>query len=118
MASNKDMRRADLVIPYVDPPKSGNEADMSSTLRTPRRWFPLLVIPEFNRRVTTGTMSSTMPMAAGGLCLLTPGLACRVPRTEEDCVNSSLHVGSHVFDGARRGMFLCIDYLYGDASFF
>ncbi|KAJ5910177.1 hypothetical protein N7504_004820 [Penicillium tannophilum] len=40
MASNKDMRRADLVIPYVDPPKSGNEADMSST------------------------MSSTMPMAA------------------------------------------------------
>ncbi|KAJ5116401.1 hypothetical protein N7456_000749 [Penicillium angulare] len=35
MASNKDMRRADLVIPYVDPPKSGNEADMSSTLRTP-----------------------------------------------------------------------------------
>ncbi|KAJ5162358.1 hypothetical protein N7492_007750 [Penicillium capsulatum] len=40
MASNKDMRRADLAIPYVDPPKSSNDADMSST------------------------MSSTMPMAA------------------------------------------------------
>ncbi|KAJ5377751.1 uncharacterized protein N7496_005160, partial [Penicillium cataractarum] len=40
MASNKDMRRADLAIPYVDPPKSANDADMSST------------------------MSSTMPMAA------------------------------------------------------
>ncbi|GLI77147.1 hypothetical protein PoHVEF18_005432 [Penicillium ochrochloron] len=53
MASNKDMRRADLVsipigltwndaaaIPYVDPPKSANDGDMSST------------------------MSSTMPMAA------------------------------------------------------
>ncbi|KAJ5460150.1 uncharacterized protein N7458_001702 [Penicillium daleae] len=40
MASTKDMRRADLAIPYVDPPKSTNDADMSST------------------------MSSTMPMAA------------------------------------------------------
>lgn len=40
MASTKDMRRADLAIPYVDPPKSTSEADMSST------------------------MSSTMPMAA------------------------------------------------------
>ncbi|KAJ5397139.1 hypothetical protein N7509_005252 [Penicillium cosmopolitanum] len=41
MSSTKDMRRADLAIPYVDPPKSTSEADMS-----------------------TGTMSSTMPMAA------------------------------------------------------
>ncbi|KAJ9236474.1 hypothetical protein DTO169E5_5746 [Paecilomyces variotii] len=40
MASKKDMRRPDLVIPYVDPPKDKNEADMS------------------------GAMSSTMPMAA------------------------------------------------------
>ncbi|KAJ5594458.1 uncharacterized protein N7459_000666 [Penicillium hispanicum] len=40
MASNKDMRRADLVIPYVDPPASSSDPDMSST------------------------MSSTMPMAA------------------------------------------------------
>ncbi|KAL4922182.1 translation initiation factor SUI1 [Aspergillus aurantiobrunneus] len=40
MASKKDMRRLDLVIPYVDPPKDKNDADM------------------------TGTMSSTMPMAA------------------------------------------------------
>ncbi|OQD77250.1 hypothetical protein PENDEC_c003G07047 [Penicillium decumbens] len=40
MASNKDMRRADLAIPYVDPPKSSSDADISST------------------------MSSTMPMAA------------------------------------------------------
>ncbi|KAF7717269.1 Uncharacterized protein PECH_007547 [Penicillium ucsense] len=40
MASIKDMRRADLAIPYVDPPKSANDADMSST------------------------MSSTLPMAA------------------------------------------------------
>ncbi|KAJ5965906.1 hypothetical protein N7481_012620 [Penicillium waksmanii] len=40
MSSTKDMRRADLAIPYVDPPKSTSETDMSST------------------------MSSTMPMAA------------------------------------------------------
>ncbi|KAL4799406.1 translation initiation factor SU [Aspergillus venezuelensis] len=40
MASKKDMRRADLAIPYVDPPKDKNDADM------------------------TGAMSSTMPMAA------------------------------------------------------
>ncbi|CAG7925217.1 unnamed protein product [Penicillium olsonii] len=40
MASKKDMRRADLAIPYVDPPKSSSDADISST------------------------MSSTMPMAA------------------------------------------------------
>ncbi|PTU21939.1 hypothetical protein P175DRAFT_0531480 [Aspergillus ochraceoroseus IBT 24754] len=40
MASKKDMRRFDLAIPYVDPPKEKNEADM------------------------TGAMSSTMPMAA------------------------------------------------------
>ncbi|KAJ5296655.1 Ubiquitin-conjugating enzyme [Penicillium atrosanguineum] len=40
MASNKDMRRADLAIPYVEPPKSSSDADISST------------------------MSSTMPMAA------------------------------------------------------
>ncbi|GES65418.1 uncharacterised protein family UPF0139 [Aspergillus terreus] len=41
MASKqKDMRRPDLVVPYVDPPKDKNEADM------------------------TGAMSSTMPMAA------------------------------------------------------
>ncbi|BCS05071.1 uncharacterized protein AKAW2_80872A [Aspergillus luchuensis] len=40
MASKKDMRRLDLAIPYIDPPKSKDEADMSSA------------------------MSSTMPMAA------------------------------------------------------
>ncbi|KAE8350275.1 translation initiation factor SU [Aspergillus coremiiformis] len=40
MASKKDMRRLDLAIPYVDPPVSKNDADMS------------------------GAMSSTMPMAA------------------------------------------------------
>ncbi|OJJ00654.1 hypothetical protein ASPVEDRAFT_27367 [Aspergillus versicolor CBS 583.65] len=42
MASKKDMRRFDLAIPYVEPPKDKNDADM------------------------TGTMSSTMPMAAVG----------------------------------------------------
>ncbi|KAJ5766518.1 uncharacterized protein N7511_004134 [Penicillium nucicola] len=40
MSSKKDLRRADLAIPYVDPPKSSSDADISST------------------------MSSTMPMAA------------------------------------------------------
>lgn len=40
MASKKDMRRLDLAIPYIEPPKDKNEADMS------------------------GAMSSTMPMAA------------------------------------------------------
>ncbi|KAL4805473.1 hypothetical protein BDV18DRAFT_19565 [Aspergillus unguis] len=40
MSSKKDMRRADLAIPYVEPPKDKNDADM------------------------TGAMSSTMPMAA------------------------------------------------------
>ncbi|KAL4862935.1 hypothetical protein BDV12DRAFT_190065 [Aspergillus spectabilis] len=40
MTSNKDMRRLDLAIPYVDPPKDKNDADIS------------------------GAMSSTMPMAA------------------------------------------------------
>ncbi|KAL4969993.1 SUI1 family translation initiation factor [Aspergillus stella-maris] len=43
MASKKDMRRANLAIPYVDPPKDKNDADM------------------------TGAMSSTMPMAASWL---------------------------------------------------
>ncbi|KAK2758071.1 hypothetical protein FQN54_004478 [Arachnomyces sp. PD_36] len=33
MGSQKDMRRADLAIPYVDPPKKEGEAgDMSSTM--------------------------------------------------------------------------------------
>ena len=32
MASKKDMRRADLVIPYVGPPKEKGEADMTSTI--------------------------------------------------------------------------------------
>ncbi|EHA20050.1 hypothetical protein ASPNIDRAFT_56064 [Aspergillus niger ATCC 1015] len=40
MASKKDMRRLDLAIPYIDPPKNKDEPDMSSA------------------------MSSTMPMAA------------------------------------------------------
>ncbi|OJK00691.1 hypothetical protein ASPACDRAFT_42182 [Aspergillus aculeatus ATCC 16872] len=40
MSTKKDMRRLDLAIPYIDPPKDKNEADMSSA------------------------MSSTMPMAA------------------------------------------------------
>ncbi|KAL2866017.1 translation initiation factor SU [Aspergillus lucknowensis] len=40
MTSKKDMRRLDLAIPYVDPPKDKSDADM------------------------TGAMSSTMPMAA------------------------------------------------------
>ncbi|KAL2831237.1 hypothetical protein BDW59DRAFT_140735 [Aspergillus cavernicola] len=40
MTFKKDMRRLDLAIPYVDPPKDKNDADM------------------------TGAMSSTMPMAA------------------------------------------------------
>ncbi|KAH8703878.1 hypothetical protein BGW36DRAFT_423423 [Talaromyces proteolyticus] len=40
MTSKKDMRRADLVIPYVDPPKEKSETDMG------------------------GAMSTTLPMAA------------------------------------------------------
>ncbi|BDD63325.1 hypothetical protein MAP00_008229 [Monascus purpureus] len=40
MASKKDMRRVDLVVPYVDPPKDKDNADMS------------------------GAMTSTLPMAA------------------------------------------------------
>ncbi|PKY07778.1 hypothetical protein P168DRAFT_313924 [Aspergillus campestris IBT 28561] len=40
MAAKKDMRRLDLAIPYIDPPKTKDETDM------------------------TGTMSSTLPMAA------------------------------------------------------
>ncbi|OOF98569.1 hypothetical protein ASPCADRAFT_1998 [Aspergillus carbonarius ITEM 5010] len=40
MTSKKDMRRLDLAIPYIDPPKGKDEPDMSSA------------------------MSSTMPMAA------------------------------------------------------
>ncbi|PGG98884.1 hypothetical protein AJ79_08760 [Helicocarpus griseus UAMH5409] len=40
MATKKDMRRPDLVVPYVDPPEKQANADMSST------------------------MSSTLPMAA------------------------------------------------------
>ncbi|KAL4754744.1 hypothetical protein BDW72DRAFT_200443 [Aspergillus terricola var. indicus] len=40
MTSKKDMRRLDLAIPYVEPPKDKSDADM------------------------TGAMSSTMPMAA------------------------------------------------------
>jgi translation initiation factor 1 len=31
MASKKDMRRLDLAIPYIEPPKDKNEADMSGT---------------------------------------------------------------------------------------
>ncbi|ODM18414.1 hypothetical protein SI65_06285 [Aspergillus cristatus] len=40
MAAKKDMRRLDLAIPYIEPPTSKNDADVS------------------------GAMSSTMPMAA------------------------------------------------------
>ncbi|KAK2753724.1 hypothetical protein FQN55_000087 [Onygenales sp. PD_40] len=40
MATKKDMRRPDLVVPYVDPPEKKSDADMASTV------------------------SSTMPMAA------------------------------------------------------
>ncbi|QDS67746.1 hypothetical protein FKW77_006107 [Venturia effusa] len=40
MASKKDMRRADLTIPYVEPPAEKEQADMA------------------------GTMASTMPMVA------------------------------------------------------
>jgi len=32
MASKKDMRRADLIIPYVEPTKSKDETDMAGTL--------------------------------------------------------------------------------------
>jgi hypothetical protein len=32
MASKKDMRRADLIVPYAEPEKSKDEGDMSSTL--------------------------------------------------------------------------------------
>jgi hypothetical protein len=34
MASKKDMRRPDLVIPYVDPPQKKEETDMSGTMTT------------------------------------------------------------------------------------
>ncbi|KGY14939.1 hypothetical protein PABG_12217 [Paracoccidioides brasiliensis Pb03] len=40
MATKKDMRRPDLVVPYVEPPEKRQDADMNSTV------------------------SSTMPMAA------------------------------------------------------
>ncbi|KAL6712596.1 hypothetical protein ACN47E_000473 [Coniothyrium glycines] len=32
MASKKDMRRADLIVPYAEPAKSKDETDMSSTV--------------------------------------------------------------------------------------
>jgi len=32
MASKKDMRREDLIVPYVDPPKEKSDGDMSSTM--------------------------------------------------------------------------------------
>ncbi|CAI6335822.1 unnamed protein product [Periconia digitata] len=32
MASKKDMRRADLIVPYTEPKKDKNEGDMSSTM--------------------------------------------------------------------------------------
>ncbi|KAI8937557.1 hypothetical protein NX059_005273 [Plenodomus lindquistii] len=32
MASKKDMRRADLIVPYAEPTKKGDETDMSSTM--------------------------------------------------------------------------------------
>ncbi|RMZ72903.1 translation initiation factor SUI1 [Pyrenophora seminiperda CCB06] len=34
MASKKDMRRADLIVPYAEPAKTKDENDMSSTLST------------------------------------------------------------------------------------
>ncbi|KAH9868258.1 hypothetical protein J1614_007330 [Plenodomus biglobosus] len=32
MASKKDMRRADLIVPYAEPTKKADDADMSSTM--------------------------------------------------------------------------------------
>ncbi|KAF1814484.1 hypothetical protein P152DRAFT_456735 [Eremomyces bilateralis CBS 781.70] len=34
MASKKDMRRADLIVPYVEPEKEKNDQDMMSTMAT------------------------------------------------------------------------------------
>ncbi|THC98042.1 hypothetical protein EYZ11_002468 [Aspergillus tanneri] len=44
MASKKDMRRLDLAIPYVDPPKDKNDADMSGTTPSSRPLTQLLKI--------------------------------------------------------------------------
>ncbi|KAI4653865.1 hypothetical protein J4E93_001633 [Alternaria ventricosa] len=48
MASRKDMRRADLIVPYAEPEKGKDDNDMSSTL------------------------SSTLPMAAVSAALSIP----------------------------------------------
>ncbi|EBA27483.1 uncharacterized protein AFUA_3G06255 [Aspergillus fumigatus Af293] len=72
MASKKDMRRLDLAIPYIEPPKDKNEADMS------------------------GAMSSTMPMAAddwmGLFRLLSPVVARRNTRAKEVGSYACIHV--------------------------
>ncbi|MCJ1370126.1 Eukaryotic translation initiation factor eIF-1 [Loxospora ochrophaea] len=58
MASKKDMRRDDLVVPYMDPAKDKNEGDMSGTVvLTP---YLASCIPD----VAQGTIASTLPMAA------------------------------------------------------
>ncbi|KAJ5624606.1 hypothetical protein N7510_000915 [Penicillium lagena] len=35
MSSKKDMRRADLAIPYVEPPKSDSDGDLGGTSSLP-----------------------------------------------------------------------------------
>ncbi|KAN0072082.1 hypothetical protein V8E54_009811 [Elaphomyces granulatus] len=71
MATKKNMRRADLVIPYVDPPKPKNESDMTgigTCLHVPDCldliWQPMNNSDENSTVKDERAMSTTMPMAA------------------------------------------------------
>ncbi|KAL6151087.1 hypothetical protein ACJQWK_11018 [Exserohilum turcicum] len=59
MASRKDMRRADLIVPYAEPEKSKDEGDMSSTLSST---LPMAAI--FTRNKTIGWVSVVFAIQA------------------------------------------------------
>ncbi|KAI9701691.1 MAG: hypothetical protein M1820_006319 [Bogoriella megaspora] len=48
MSAKKDMRRPDLIVPYLDPPKSKDEADVTSTMSST---LPMVAIFTRNKLV-------------------------------------------------------------------
>ncbi|EED13934.1 conserved hypothetical protein [Talaromyces stipitatus ATCC 10500] len=56
MSTKKDMRRVDLVIPYVEPPAAKSDTDISEWHGLVKDWIDVDVV--------AGAMSTTLPMAA------------------------------------------------------
>ncbi|ODH46740.1 hypothetical protein GX48_07140 [Paracoccidioides brasiliensis] len=126
MATKKDMRRPDLVVPYVEPPEKRQDADMNSTVSSTMpmaamftknkmiAWYALILTRHIDTfgKILSGISRTDYPtpvrLKQGFRYLLSPELDGREPRAEEEGLNAGIYGCDYVFRGClcRTSIFL------------